>query len=405
MYKIVKGGLTSAIGFQAAGIHAGLKKAKKDMALVVSAVPAVTAAVFTTSQVKAAPVLLDMEHLQNAVTRAVISNSGNANACTGALGYSNALQMAERTAQHLECKKEEIFVFSTGVIGVQLPMKKVEAGIAKIVGELSPTGGHVAAQAILTTDTFTKECCVEVDLGGKKVTIGGAAKGSGMIHPNMATMFAMITTDAAVEKKLLQAMVQEITNKTFNMITVDGDTSTNDTFMVMANGLSGMPLLASEQDATYQEFYQALEYVSLTLSQLIAKDGEGATKFLTVEIIGAATESDARTIAKSICCSSLVKTALFGEDANWGRILAAAGYAGVVFDPYKVSITISSLAGSILVAQNGTGLIFDEARALTILKEKEITYLVEMGAGSAKATAWTCDFSYDYVKINASYRS
>ena len=397
MYKIVKGGLTSAAGFQAAGIHAGLKKAKKDMALIVSTVPAVTAAVFTTSQVKAAPVLLDMEHLQNPVTKAVISNSGNANACTGSLGFTNALQMAERTAQHLGCTKEEVFVFSTGVIGMQLPMKKVEKGIDKIVGELSSNGGHVAAEALLTTDTFTKECCVEVELAGKKVTIGGAAKGSGMIHPNMATMFAMITTDAAVEKKLLQEMVTKITKKTFNMITVDGDTSTNDTFMVMANGLSGMSLLASEQDGGYQEFYQALEFVSLTLSQLIAKDGEGATKFLTVELVEAATEEDARVIAKSICCSSLVKTALFGQDANWGRILAAAGYAGVVFDPYKVSITISSSAGSIMVA--------NEEKALTILREKEITYLVAMGAGAAKATAWTCDFSYDYVKINASYRS
>ena len=226
-----------------------------------------------------------------------------------------------------------------------------------------------------------------------------------MIHPNMATMFAMITTDAAVEKKLLQEMVTKITKKTFNMITVDGDTSTNDTFMVMANGLSGMSLLASEQDGGYQEFYQALEFVSLTLSQLIAKDGEGATKFLTVELVEAATEEDARVIAKSICCTSLVKTALFGQDANWGRILAAAGYAGVVFDPYKVSITISSSAGSIMVAKDGTGLLFDEEKALTILREKEITYLVAMGAGAAKATAWTCDFSYDYVKINASYRS
>ncbi|WP_227764225.1 bifunctional ornithine acetyltransferase/N-acetylglutamate synthase [Zhaonella formicivorans] len=404
-YTEIPGGLTAVPGFLAAGIHAGLKKAKKDMALICSTVPAVAAGVFTTNKVKAAPLLLNMEHLQNDITKAIVINSGNANACTGAQGMKDAQAMAELTAEALGLNSQEVLVASTGVIGVQMPMDKVAAGIKLAAQELSPAGGPLAAEAIMTTDTFLKQISFQFTVGGKTVTLGGAAKGSGMIHPNMATMLGFITTDLAIGKEVLQHALSEVVKRTFNMITVDGDTSTNDMVLVLANGLAGNQAIKDREDDGYDDFYRALTYACTYLAKEIARDGEGATKLLTVEVLNAPTELDAQLAAKSVCGSNLVKTALFGEDANWGRILAAVGYSGADFDPAKVDIFIKSAAGEEQVAAKGTGLNFSEEKAKKILEEKEVTFIVDLNSGKEKATAWSCDFSYDYVKINASYRT
>ncbi|MDS1029348.1 bifunctional glutamate N-acetyltransferase/amino-acid acetyltransferase ArgJ [Bacillota bacterium LX-D] len=404
-YTQVPGGVAAVNGFMAAGIHAGLKKANKDLALIFCSVPAVAAGVFTTNQIKAAPLLVNQKHLQNLSTKAIIINSGNANACNGEKGLQDAEKMAVLTAQTLGCAKEEVLVASTGVIGDPMPMDKIEEGIKKIGSALSVRGGKAAAEAILTTDTFAKEAGFQFSIGDRKVTIGGMAKGSGMIHPNMATMLSFITTDAAIEKKLLQETLGEIVKKTFNMITVDGDTSTNDMVLVLANGLAENTVLKTKKDPGYQDFYEALNYICMDLAQKIARDGEGATKFVTVEVCHAQSEADACLAARAVCSSNLVKTALFGEDANWGRVIAAVGYSGAKFDPDKVDILIKSAAGEEQMAQDGVGLMFDEAKAKEILTEKDITIVVDFKQGENKATAWGCDFSYDYVKINSSYRS
>lgn len=399
------GGVTSPQGFSAAGIHCGLKKKKKDLALIASQVPGPLAGVFTQNKVAAAPVVYGRELVAAGQAQAILVNSGNANACTGQAGYKDALATAQRAEEVLSLPARSVLVSSTGVIGYRLPMDTLLEGVKDISGQLSKEGGQAASQAILTTDTFTKSVALHLDIGGKTVTVGGMSKGSGMIHPNMATMLGFITTDCHISQSCLQDILADIADRTFNMITVDGDTSTNDSLICLANGLAGNPKIEGIADEGFMEFYDALYWICRYLAVEIARDGEGASKLLTVHVLGLSSVADARQVAKSIAGSSLVKTALFGEDANWGRILAAAGYAGVDLDPDRASITISSAAGSILVARGGQGLAFDEGLAKKILEEKEITYQVTFQEGDGSATAWTCDFSYDYVRINADYRS
>lgn len=396
----IHGGVTAPRGFLAAGVHAGLKRKRKDVALIVSETPAVVAGTFTTNQVKAAPVLLTAEHVKAGQARVIVVNSGNANACNGPRGYEDARRMAECTAELLDVRPEEVLVASTGVIGQPLPMDKVEAGIRAACQGLSLEGGHDAAEAIMTTDTRTKEKAVEIDIDGVTVRIGGMAKGSGMIHPNMATMLAFITTDAAVERAFLQEVLSQVVDATFNMISVDGDTSTNDMVLAMANGQAGNGPITSGTPAA-EQFASALHEVCLYLAKEIARDGEGATKLVEIKVKGAPSVSAARAIARSISTSNLVKTAIFGEDANWGRILAAAGYAGVPFEVDKVTIYL----GDVRVAEQGSALAFDEEAAARVLQENEVHITVDLGAGFYEATAWTCDMTFDYVKINASYRS
>jgi glutamate N-acetyltransferase/amino-acid N-acetyltransferase len=407
IFHPVNGGVTAAQGFKAAGDFVGIKKAKKDLALIVSDCPAVAAACLTTNVVKAAPILWCLAVIDGGQpVKGIVVNSGNANACTGELGVLHTEQMAQATAKHLGCQPEEILVASTGVIGVPLPIETIVRGIQTVSAQIedSPEAGHLAAEAIMTTDTFPKETAVTVEIGGKTVTIGGMAKGSGMIHPNMATMLAFITTDAAISAEMLQKALKDSTEDSYNMISVDGDTSTNDMVSVLANGLAGNPLIDSE-DEDYALFKQALNHVNQTLAQAIARDGEGATKFLSAHVKNAASKTVARTLAKSIISSSLVKSAFYGEDANWGRILAAMGYAGVEFDPAKVDLSLVSPAGCIEMLKAGQPVPFDESIAKAILQEKDIDIQVDLHAGTAGATAWGCDLSHDYVSINASYRT
>jgi glutamate N-acetyltransferase/amino-acid N-acetyltransferase len=399
--KKIEGGVTAAGGFLAGGLACGIKKSQKpDLAVIYSEFPAAAAGIFTTNQVQAAPVLLSKQHLKNGEARAIIANSGNANACNGPEGDRAALAMAEAAAAYLNIPTDSVLVASTGVIGVLLPVEKIKTALQSKPVFLSPAGSAQAAQAIMTTDTFMKEAAVEVELGGVKVKIGGIAKGSGMIHPNMATLLGFITTDAAIGQKLLQRALTLAGERTFNRISVDGDTSTNDTLLILANGKAGNPEITSE-NGDFQTFCAGLEQVCLELAQMLARDGEGATKFVEIKVTGAATEADAVRIGKSVATSSLVKTALFGEDANWGRILAAAGYSGVDFQPEKVQIYL----GDLPVCAGGTGLVFDEAAAKEILAKKDLLITVDMGCGAASASVWTCDLSYDYVKINGSYRT
>lgn len=399
--KKIEGGVTAASGFKAAGSHIGLKKFKPDLALVASEVPAVAAGVFTTNLVQAAPVTVSREHLESGKgVRGVVVNSANANACTGEQGIRDAKEMAKVTAKVLGCSLEEVLVASTGVIGVELPMEKISKGIGELALELSETGGEQAAAAILTTDTFSKEYALEFELGGKTCCIGGMTKGSGMIHPNMATMLAFITTDVAISQPLLKQALKAATAQSFNMISVDRDTSTNDMAVVLANGQAGNPEL-EEENEDYQRFCEALFEVTRELAKMIAQDGEGATKLVEIKVQGAPDLEAARTVARSIAGSNLVKTAIFGEDANWGRILCAAGYSGADFSPDNVAIYL----GTLQVAKGGRGIAFSEARAKEILGEKTVQIIVDLGAGAFEALAWTCDLTYDYIKINASYRS
>lgn len=396
----IEGGVTAPAGFRAAGVHAGLKRKRKDIALLVSERPAHVAGTFTTNQVKGHCVYWTMQRVQAGTARAIVVNSGNANACNGPQGYRDAQRMAECVAERLGIRPEEVLVASTGVIGVLLPMEKVEAGIDAAVRQLDAAGWRDAAEAIMTTDTRPKTVAVEFSLGGRRVRMGGMAKGSGMIHPNMATMLAFITTDAAVDGAFLQEALRRVVRDTFNMVSVDRDTSTNDMAIVMANGMAGNPPVTAGTPAA-AVFEKALRTVCLYLAKEIARDGEGATKLVEITVKGAPDEEAARTVARSISGSNLVKTAIYGEDANWGRILCAAGYAGVPFDPENVSVFL----GELCVARRGAAVPFDEAKASEILREPEVRILVDLGAGSAEATAWTCDMTYDYVKINASYRS
>jgi glutamate N-acetyltransferase/amino-acid N-acetyltransferase len=399
--KKISGGITAPKGYKAAGKHIGLKKLKPDLALLVSQVPAQGAGMFTTNLVQAAPVQVTKEHLeQKGSIRAVVVNSANANACTGMRGIADAREMTAQVAKEIGCRPEEVLVASTGVIGVDLPMEKLQVGIKSIIPLLKEDGGGEAAEAILTTDTFSKEYALEFELDGKTVRMGGMTKGSGMIHPNMATMLAFITTDAAISRPLLEKALREATAQSFNMISVDRDTSTNDMVVVMANGLAGNSEIQAENE-DYQVFCQALFEVTQQLAKMIAKDGEGATKLVEIEVRGAQSQDVARTVARSIASSNLVKSAIFGEDANWGRILCAAGYSGATFEVEKVEIFL----GDLKVAEKGRGIDFSEERAKAILGQEEVKISVDLNSGSFQATAWTCDLTFDYIKINASYRS
>ena len=401
--RIIDGGVVSPKGYKAAGVHAGLKKVKKDMALIVSEVPAVSAAAFTTNKVKAAPVIWDMKVLKGGTARAVVVNSGNANACTGGQGLKDAEETAAYAALLLSVPKEEVYVSSTGVIGVPLDMEKIKGGIDKLVPLLSGNDED-AAEAILTTDTFRKTAAASVDIDGCVVTVAGMAKGSGMIHPNMATMLSYITTDAAISQPLLQKMLGATVEDTFNMISVDGDTSTNDSVIVLANGMSGCAEIR-EGTAAAEAFEEAFRYVLGELAKLIVKDGEGAGRFIEMHVVGAPSRKDAKVLARSVISSSLVKAAFFGSDANWGRILCAMGYSGADFDPSLVDLSFSSPAGSLQVVKGGEPVPFDEDTAKKILLEKEVAVLADCHQGAAEATAWGCDLTYDYVRINGDYRS
>ncbi len=402
--EIINGGVLSAKGFKAAGIHAGLKKSKKDMALLVSDKDAVTAAVFTTNKVKAAPVIWDQSVAEGAVARAVVINSGNANACTGKQGLLDAEKTAEIASELIETEKSKVYVCSTGVIGVPLDMTKISDGIAKLFPLLSVSGGEDAADAICTTDTFRKEAAAAVTIDGHKVTVGGMAKGSGMIHPNMATMLSFITTDAVIGKATLQKLLGNTVEDTFNMISVDGDTSTNDTCLVLANGMAENPEILPGTEE-YEAFEEAFSYVLGELAKLITRDGEGAGRFIEMNVINAKTEKDAKIAARAVISSSLVKAAFFGSDANWGRVLCAMGYSGADFDPSLVSLSFSSVKGTIETVKDGEPLPFSEEKAKEILLEKEITVTADLHQGAASAVAWGCDLTYDYVRINGDYRS
>lgn len=399
---IIKNSICAPKGFLCSGVFTGLKKnpQKKDIALIYSETPATAAGVFTINQAKAAPLILTEQHLKNGKMQAIIVNSGNANACTGAQGLTDATTMAQTTADALDISVESVAVASTGVIGVPLPIEKVVKGIQVAASHLG-TVDEDTMQGIMTTDTFTKSIAVEFELDGKKVRIGGIAKGSGMIHPMMATMLAFITTDAAISQPALQQMLTEVNEDSFHMISVDGDTSTNDMVMVLANGLANNSEISSENTPAYDCFKKAFAFVCTELAKLIVEDGEGATKLIEINILGAKTKVEARTAARAVSKSSLVKAAVFGEDANWGRIVSAIGASGVTLDLDKVSVTI----GNLLLFQNGTPIPFDEAIATEQFKEKLVVITVNLGIGNENATAWGCDLTYGYVKINADYRS
>ena len=409
MYNVISGGVTSAKGYKAAGLRAGVKpgKTNKDMAMIVSDVPAVSAGVFTRNVVKAAPVLVDRDTIYNYETaRAVVVNSGNANACTGAQGITNVKATMAEAAQVLGIKAEEVLVCSTGVIGQQLPVDVILKGCHMLPEALSSdvTGGEDAAEAILTTDTCKKQAAVTLELSGKTVTIGAMCKGSGMIHPNMGTMLGFITTDAAITKGLLQKALSDLVEDTFNMVSVDGDTSTNDTVFVLANGLAENELIAEEND-DYEAFKEALAYICESLSKQIAGDGEGCTRLFEVTAYGAATKEDAKVLAKSVVTSSLTKAAVFGKDANWGRIICAMGYSGVNFDPEKVDIVLESEEGTLQLVKDGIATDYSEELATKILSANPVKAKVDVHDGEYEATAWGCDLTYEYVSINADYRS
>lgn len=404
----IEGGVTAAKGFEAAATAAAIKyKDRTDMALIYSTVPCHAAGTFTTNIVKAAPVKWDMEVVKHAeYAQAVVVNSGIANACTGAEGYQYCLETAEAAAEALGIAKEAVLVGSTGVIGMQLPMDRIRAGV-KVLAETkdgSLEKGTEAAKAIMTTDTVKKEIAVRFTLGGKEVTLGGMCKGSGMIHPNMCTMLSFVTTDAAISKEMLQKALSADIKDTYNMISVDGDTSTNDTVLLLANGLAGNAEI-TEENEDYHTFLRALNFVNTCLARKMAGDGEGATALFTVKVIHAESKEQAVTLSKSVITSSLTKAAIYGHDANWGRILCAMGYSGAQFDPEKVDLTFESAAGSMKIIENGVALDYSEEQATKILSEEEVIVIADVKMGDAEATAWGCDLTYDYVKINADYRS
>ena len=403
-FKIFDGGITSPEGFKASGLNIGLKKNKKDMALIASDVLAKGAGVFTKNKACAAPVLLCKENIIGSKIQAIIINSNNANACTGQEGYEDAVAMAEATAGELNISPKNVLVASTGVIGVPLPMEVILDGIKKAAGNLSYEGGPAAAEAILTTDTCVKNIGVSVEIDGKQVTIGGIAKGSGMIEPDMATMLAFITTDANIEEGFLQRLLNDTVDKTYNMITVDGDTSTNDMVGVMANGLAKNTVI-DEKHPEAEKFVEAFYYVNEYLAKLIVRDGEGATKFIEIEVINAGSAVDAKKVIKSILNSNLVKTAFFGEDANWGRIICSIGYSGADFNIDEIEVLLGKEGDMIKIIKGGRGTDFDEQYIERILKERDLKIIVDLKRGSESAKGWGCDLSYDYVKINVSYRS
>ncbi len=407
-FNKINGAIIAPQGFEAAGIRTGVKRRRKDLAIIYTKKPAVAAGVYTTNVVKAAPLLVTKDIVEKATpVNAVIINSGNANACTGAQGLTNAWEMVEKTQKVLNLPARSVLVASTGVIGVQLQMDKILDGIEEIVTQLGACEQSAlnAAEGIMTTDTFVKGVAYEFEISGKTVKIGAIAKGSGMIHPNMGTMLGFVTTDVVISKELLQKALSESTKNTYNMISVDGDTSTNDMVVVLANGCAQNKPIESENSSDYKTFAQALDMVNKHLAKQIVLDGEGATKFLEVNIKGAKDEKSAKILAKSVITSNLVKTAFFGEDANWGRILAALGYSGVEFNPEGVSIEFFAQDKTLLLMKDGTPLEFDEDEACELLKNKEITINVYMSDGESEASAWGCDLSYEYVRINGEYRT
>ncbi len=408
MIKEITGGVCAAAGFRAAGIHVGVKTHaawKKDVALIVSDVECAAAAVFTKNVVKAAPIHVDMAHLTDGRARAVIANSGNANACAPH-GEEYAERMCAAAARSIGCRAEDVLVSSTGVIGQTINIAAIESGVPALYEALesSAEASDAAAHAIMTTDTAKKEAAVETVIGGKTVRLGGIAKGSGMIHPNMGTMLCFLTTDCAITSEMIHTALLETVNVSFNRISVDGDTSTNDTCLVLANGLAGNePIAARGPD--YDAFLEALQTLCIRLAREMAKDGEGARHLITCRVAGARSEAAAETIAKSVISSTLTKAAIFGADANWGRVLCAMGYSGEKFDPEKVDVEFGSPAGKILVCQAGRGVDFDEDLAKKILSEDEVDILIAMGEGEGGCTCWGCDITYDYIKINGDYRT
>ena len=406
--KQISGGVTAAKGFCAASTAAGIKyKDRKDMALIFSRTPCKAAGTFTTNIVKAAPVKWDQKIVaESACAHAVVVNAGIANACTGQEGMDYCSQTADHAAELLKIPADSVLVASTGVIGMQLPMERIKDGVSAMIPELSDANeaGHQASLAIMTTDTHEKEVAVEIELGGKTVTIGGMCKGSGMIHPNMCTMLSFVTTDAAITKELLQEALSEDVKDTYNMISVDGDTSTNDTCLLLANGEAGNAEI-SEKNEDYRKFAEALNFVNTTLAKQMAGDGEGATALFEVKVIHAKDKEQAKVLSKSVITSNLTKAAIYGHDANWGRILCAMGYSGAVFDPEKVDLYFSSKNGEIKIIENGVALDYSEEEATKILSAEAVTATADIKMGDASATAWGCDLTYDYVKINADYRS
>ena len=406
--KQIKGGVTAAKGYEAASTAAGIKyQGRTDMALIYSQVPCVSAGTFTTNVVKAAPVKWDRQIVDSgAGVQAVVVNSGIANACTGEEGMGYCKETAEAAAKALNIDAAGVLVGSTGVIGMQLPMQKLVDGIQVLAGKKAEglQSGHDAALAIMTTDTVENELAVEIEIGGKTVTIGGMSKGSGMIHPNMCTMLAFITTDAAITKEALQKALSEDVEDTYNMISVDGDTSTNDTAILLANGLAGNQEI-TYASPEYETFKEALHMVNETLAKKMAGDGEGATALFEVKVVGAESIKQAKTLAKSVVCSNLTKAAIAGHDANWGRILCAMGYSGVQFDPEKVDLFFESKAGKLQIIENGVATDYSEEAATKILSEPEITATADIKMGDYSATAWGCDLTHEYININADYRS
>lgn len=402
--QLINGGVCAATGFTAAGVHCGIRKnkLKKDLALIYSQTPAAAAAVYTTNLVKGAPLTVTKAHLANGVAQAVICNSGNANTCN-ANGVQIAEQMSQLAANALNILPQDVIVASTGVIGQPLNIAPIEQGIPKLVNSLGSNSTQ-AAEGIMTTDTKVKQVAVQFSVGGVTCKLGGIAKGSGMIHPNLATMLVFITTDCSISSEMLQKALSTDVAETFNMVSIDGDTSTNDMVAVLANGMAKNKTITKPGE-DYAAFMQALNTVTVHLCRLIAADGEGATKLLECKVCGAKTKQTAKAVAKSVVCSALTKAAMFGADANWGRVLCAIGYSGEPVDVTKIKVAFASLKGEITVCQNGAGVDFSEEKAKQILLQNEVEILVDLNSGSAEATAWGCDLTYDYVKINGDYRT
>ncbi|MGB4571227.1 MAG: bifunctional glutamate N-acetyltransferase/amino-acid acetyltransferase ArgJ [Rectinemataceae bacterium] len=404
--KQVRGGVTAAKGFTASGVHVGIRKnkEKKDLALVWSEVPCAAAACYTTNRVIGQPLIVTREHLADGRAQAIIVNSGNANTCTGDAGIAVARRMAQLVSERLPVKATDVVVASTGVIGQPLDVSIIEAGMDALVGGLSRNGSLDAREAIMTTDTMKKEIAVALEIGGETVTIGAMAKGSGMIHPNMATMLSFVTTDCAISTELLQKALSASVKRSYNRVSVDGDTSTNDMVVILANGrAANSPIVAEGPE--YRAFSEALDWLDIQLARLIARDGEGATKLVECTIENAVDEDQAEALAKAVISSSLVKAAFFGSDANWGRILCALGYTRHDFDPDKVDVSFESAKGYIEVCKGGSPLPFSEEKAKKILGEQEVSIYIDIHAGSCEATAWGCDLSYEYVRINGDYRT
>ena len=407
MFKIIEGGVCAPQGFSANGIHCGIRKnrTKRDIALIISDVPAAAAATYTTNLVKGAPLTVTKNNIANGYAQAVICNSGNANTCN-ANGIEVAEEMCKLVEKYTDVKAEDVIVASTGVIGQPLNLEPIANGMKELADGLGNSLDHAdyASEAILTTDLVKKEIAVSFTLGGKECKIAGIAKGSGMIHPNMATMLVFITTDAAISPEMLQKALSADIKKTFNMISVDGDTSTNDTLLILANGMAGNEMITCKNE-DYYKFMEALNYVNTKMAKMMAGDGEGATALLETKVIHAKTKQDAKILAKSVICSSLTKAAIFGHDANWGRILCALGYSGVNFDPENIELFFQGENGTIQIFKDGVACDYSEEEASKILAEPEVRILVDMKAGEEEACAWGCDLTYDYVKINADYRS